>query len=113
MSKRAIRKAITVRFSDDEKQRTEQNAAAAQLSVSRFLAATGAAGRQPISNEERELYAQIIVDLRRIGNNINQLAAAMNAARRGSATPPDESEIEKAGTEVQKLAAEIRAKIKL
>jgi hypothetical protein len=106
-------KPMTIRFTDDEKQRTEQNAAAAQLSVSRFLARTGSAARQPMPRDEREIYAQIILDLRRIGNNINQLAAAQNAARRGSSQPPAQSEIEKAGTDVQKLAATIREKIRL
>jgi uncharacterized protein (DUF1778 family) len=106
-------RAITVRFTPEEKRRTEQNADAAGLSVSRFLAATGSEAAQPISSEERKLYVQIIVELKRIGNNINQLAAAKNAARRGSGQQPEQSEIEKAGTEVQNLAAELRAKIKI
>jgi hypothetical protein len=104
---------ITVRFAAAEKQRTEQNAAAAGLSISRFLAVTGSAAAQPIGSDERALYTQIIVELRRIGNNINQLAAAKNAARRGSGQAPEQSEIEQAGTEVQQLATAIRAKIKI
>ncbi len=104
---------ITVRFTDKEKANTEANATAAQLSVSRFLALTGSEAQQPMTAEQRGLLVKIVVALNRLGNNINQLAAAKNAARRGSGQPPDESEIEKAGTEVQNLAAAIREKIKI
>ncbi len=104
---------ITVRFTPEEKRRTEKNADGAGLSVSRFLAVTGSEAAQPISDEERTLLIKIVVALNRLGSNINQLAAAKNAARRGSGQQPEQSEIEKAGTEVQNLAAEIRAKIKI
>ncbi len=104
---------ITVRFTEQEKRQTEQNADAAGLSISRFLAVTGSTAQQPITAEEKELYIKIIVALNRVGNNLNQLAAATNAARRGSGQPPEQSEIEQAGTEVQQLATAIRAKIKI
>ncbi len=104
---------ITVRFTDAEKRRTEQNADASGLSVSRFLALTGSAAQQPITAEEKSLYIKIVVALNRIGNNINQLSTATNAARRGSATAPEFSEIETAGIEARKLVEAIKKRINL
>lgn len=104
---------ITVRFTPEEKQLTEQNADVAGLSVSRFLALTGSAARQPVSDEEKKLYIKIIVALNQIGNNINQLAAATNASRRGSAAAPEVSEIEAAGIEAKKLVDAIKKRINL
>jgi uncharacterized protein (DUF1778 family) len=104
---------ITVRFTPEEKRLTEQNAAAAGLSVSRFLALTGSAAQQPVSDEEKKLYIKIVGALNRIGKNINDLAAATNAARRGSAVEPESSEIQTAGTELIKLVQAIRKRINL
>jgi hypothetical protein len=105
--------AITVRFSAEEKLKTKTNAAEVGASVSRFLALTGAAGRQPISDEERKLLIKIVVALNRLGNNLNQLTAATNASRIGSAAAAADSEIERAGADVQSLIAAIRQRMNI
>lgn len=104
---------ITVRFTAQEKARTEKNAAAAGLSVSRFLAVTGTVELLPLTEEERDLYIKIAVALNRVGSNLNQLAAAMNAARRGLGAAPEQSEIEKAGEAVRELIKDVRERIGL
>jgi hypothetical protein len=104
---------ITVRFSTEEKQATEQNAQTCGLSVSRFLAVTGSQNRQPISEEQRTLWVKIVVALNKLGNNVNQLTAASNASRIGSAAAPADLEIEKAGTDVQSLVAAIRQRMNI
>ncbi len=104
---------MTVRFTDEEKQNTEQNADITGLSVSRFLALTGSAGHQPVTAEEKALLIKIIAALNRIGKNINDLAAASNASRYGTGRKPEDSEIEAAGTEVKKLVQAVRKRINL
>jgi hypothetical protein len=104
---------ITVRFFEEEKAAAEQNAQECRLSVSRFLALTGAAGRQPISDEEKRLLIKVVVALNRLGNNVNQLTAASNAGRIGSQAAPADSEIQKAGADVQSLVAAIRARMNI
>ncbi len=111
--KRADLRPITVRFTPEEKRLTEQNAEISGLSVSRFLALTGSAAQQPVSDEEKQLYIKIVGALNRIGKNINDLAAATNASRRGSAVTPEHSEIETAGIELKKLVEAIRKRINL
>ncbi len=110
MKKRAP---ITVRFFEEEKAAAEQNAQECGLSVSRFLALTGAAGRQPISEEEKRLLIKVVIALNRLGNNVNQLTAASNASRIGSQAAPADSEIEKAGADVQSLVAAIRKRMNI
>ena len=104
-------RAITVRFSAEEKQKTEQNAAVTGLSVSRFLAKTGSAATQPLTKEEKNFLIEIILQLRRIGNNLNQLAIAQNASRFGNTAAPASSEIERAGIELKKLIQILRNKL--
>ncbi len=110
---RTNRIAITVRFSPEEKENTERNAAEVGCSVSRFLASTGSRNRQPVSREEREFSAKIIAALNRLGNNVNQLATEKNVAQFGAAAEPEAYVIEQAGLEILSLVAEIRERIKL
>jgi hypothetical protein len=111
---RTNRVAITVRFSPDEKENTEKNAAAVGCSVSRFLARTGSQNRQPPNPEERKLLIKIIAELNRLGSNVNQLAKETNSAKflTGEALP-DEFRFEQAGLEILSLVAEIKERIKL
>jgi uncharacterized protein (DUF1778 family) len=106
-------KAITVRFTDEEKENTEQNADITGLSVSRFLALTGSAGHQPVTAEEKALLIKILAVLNRMAKNINDLAKASNASRYGAGGKPEDSEIETAASEVKKLVQAIRKRINL
>ncbi len=105
--------AITVRFTQEEKRRTEKNAAEVGASVSRFLARTGSQNRQPVSREEREILAKLVVELNRLGNNVNQLTTAMNLARQTNEKEPEDYVIEQAGLSILSMVADIREKIKL
>jgi hypothetical protein len=105
--------ALTVRFSPEEKEKAELNAAESGITLSRFLAQAGSLNRLPISDEERQLLIKVVVALNKLGNNVNQLAATSNAARNGSEVAPDEAEIEKAGTDVQSLVAAIRKRMNI
>lgn len=102
---------ITVRFTAEEKANTEQNAAAAGLSISRFLAKTGSAAQQPVTEEERKEVNKIIVELKRIGNNVNQLAKANNASFTGSAAKPEDSEIEAAAIELRNFIKDLKQRL--
>jgi hypothetical protein len=110
---RTNRIAITVRFTEQEKLNTEKNAAEVGTSVSRFLARTGSQNRQPPSREERELLAKLIVGLNQLGNNVNQLTAATNSARKTGEPLPDEFRFEQAGLLILSLVSEIKERIKL
>jgi membrane-bound lytic murein transglycosylase B len=110
---RTKRIAITVRFSPEEKEKTEKNAAEVKASVSRFLARTGSQNRQPVSREERELLAKLIVQLNHLGNNVNQLTTATNLARKSGEPLPDEFRFEQAGLLIISLVSEIKERIKL
>jgi hypothetical protein len=105
--------ALTVRFSPAEKEKAELNATECGITLSRFLAQAGSLNRLPISDEERQLLIKVVVALNRVGNNLNQLAAQSNAARKGSGASPAETEIEKAGTETQKLVGLIRKRMNI
>ncbi len=105
--------AITVRFSPEEKENTEKNAAEVGASVSRFLARTGSEKRQPPDREERKLLIKIVAELNRLGSNVNQLAKETNSAVYTGEASPDEFRFEQAGLEVLSLVAEIKNRIKL
>jgi hypothetical protein len=105
--------AITVRFSPEEKENTEKNAAEVGASVSRFLARTGSQNRQPPDREERQLLIKLIAGLNRLGSNVNQLAKETNSAIYTGESSPDEFRFEQAGLEILSLVSEIKERIKL
>lgn len=105
--------AITVRFSPEEKEKTEKNAAEVGASVSRFLARTGSENRQPVNREEREILAKLIVGLKRLGNNVNQLTTATNSARKTGEPLADDFRFEQAALSILSLVAEIKERVKL
>lgn len=82
MSKQQYPKKILVRLTESEKQKIEGGAKQSQLSVSRFLVRSGVGDERGLDPAERELREQAIYELRRVGVNLNQIAYALNAARR-------------------------------
>jgi hypothetical protein len=97
MSRQQYPKKVLVRLTEAEKRTVEKNAKQSQLSVSRFLARSGVGDERGLDPAERELREQAIYELRRVGVNLNQIAYALNAARRGGrGDEPPASEIAQA-----------------
>lgn len=97
MSKKQYPKKILVRLTEAEKETIEKNAKKSELSVSRYLVRSGVGDERGLDPAERELREQAIYELRRVGVNLNQIAYALNAARRtGHGDEPPASEITKA-----------------
>jgi hypothetical protein len=74
-----------MRLDDAEQAKLEESASAARLSTGAYLraAALGGAGvrARPRASVDRQLLARANADLNRVGNNINQIAHALNAGR--------------------------------
>jgi mobilization protein NikA len=73
-------KSAIVRLTVEEHGRLVELAKEARLSLSRFLAESGLAGKAP-SYEDRERHERAIMEVNRVGNNLNQIARQLNAQR--------------------------------
>ena len=73
-------KRAMVRLTPDEHTRLVEQAREAKLSLSRFLAESGLAGKAP-TFEDRERHERAIMEIKRVGNNLNQIARQLNAQR--------------------------------
>ena len=82
MGKRQKRypKGALVRLTNDEHIRLTELAKKAGLSFSRFLVESGLTGEAP-SHQDRTLRERAILQLARVGNNLNQVARQLNAQR--------------------------------
>lgn len=69
-----------VRLTAAEHRRLVELAKEAKLSLSRFLVAAGLAGKVP-TYEDRERQERAIMEVNRVGNNLNQIARQLNAQR--------------------------------
>src|SRR5215470_4581079 len=75
-------KGALVRLTNDEHRRLTELAKTAGLSLSRFLVESGLTGRAPTS-ADRMVRERAILQLIRVGNNLNQIAKQLNAQRGG------------------------------
>ena len=86
---------LTVRVSAEEKRMIERKAAAAGMSVSRYLAERGTSEEAILEAEDREEEAEALRDLRgevnKIGSNINQIARHCNRSARVDPGPVKEA----------------------
>ena len=73
-------KGALVRLTNDEHMRLTALAKKAGLSFSRFLVESGLTGQAP-TNEDRIQRERAILQLARVGNNLNQIARQLNAQR--------------------------------
>ena len=73
-------KGALVRLTNDEHMRLTALAKKAGLSFSRFLVESGLTGLAP-TNEDRIQRERAILQLARVGNNLNQIARQLNAQR--------------------------------
>jgi hypothetical protein len=80
--KRQRKHVARIRLDDAEQAKLDERASAAGLSLGAYLraASLGAAGvrAKPRASVDRELLARSNADLNRVGNNINQIAHALN-----------------------------------
>jgi hypothetical protein len=87
--KRAIRgdesrtEVVTIRLTKAERARLEQRASAAGLTVSAFAAQALAGGRITVETKPAALVLplELIAEFKRIGNNVNQIAHALNSRK--------------------------------
>lgn len=109
MSKQQYSKKILVRLTEAEKQKIERGAKQSQLSVSRFLVRSGVGDERGLDPAERELREQAIYELRRVGVNLNQIAYALNAARRtGRGDAPPAAEIAQAAENLKAVLEAVK-----
>ena len=73
-------KRALVRLTEGEYRRLVELAKESNLSLSRFLAESGLAGKAP-TFEDRERHERAIMEVKRVGNNLNQIARQLNAQR--------------------------------
>lgn len=104
MSRKQYAKSVLVRLTDAEKRDIEARAERAELSVSRFLVKSGLDEARAIDPQERQLRERALFELRKVGVNLNQVAYALNAARRSAS---GESEVSAA--EIREIASELKA----
>ena len=69
-----------VRLTNEEHGRLTELAKKSGLSLSRFLVESGLTGRAP-THEDRSQRERAILQLARVGNNLNQIARQLNAQR--------------------------------
>ncbi len=89
-------KGALVRLTHDEQMRLTALAKKADLSFSRFLVESGLTGKAPTS-EDRRQRERAILQLARVGNNLNQIARQLNAQQGALSS----REIEESLTEVK------------
>jgi len=73
-------KTALIRLTDDEHSRLMNQARSLRLSLSRFLVHAGLTGKVP-TYEDRERHERAIMEIKRVGNNLNQIARQLNAQR--------------------------------
>jgi hypothetical protein len=84
---------ILVRAKPAERRAIKKRADAAKLSLSRYLVAHGLSDQPPPTPEEKEANRQLLFELKKAGNNLNQIAHAMHSSRLTSTPPPSDYEI--------------------
>jgi hypothetical protein len=111
-------KHLTVRATEQEHNELKTRASAVRMSASRYLIHRGLAGRlpnlratQPPTNEERELLERILYALRKVGNNLNQLAYATNSSRWTGTQQPPTSEINGVARQAKELIEEVKKRL--
>ena len=73
-------KTALIRLTEDEHKWLLAEASRPKVSLSRFLVHAGLTGKAP-SYEDGERHDRAIDEVRRIGNNLNQIAKQLNAQR--------------------------------
>jgi hypothetical protein len=109
----AKEKGLLVRLENHEHEQILKKAEQFNVSASQFLCRLGMEKELP-SGDEVEKFLQIIYQLNRIGNNLNQIAIHLNASRkRGTASNLTEKEILIAALEAKNLHSKLKKLVEL
>lgn len=60
---------------------------------------------------EREVFEEMIFEVRRVGINLNQISHALNAAHRGNGEPPNQRELEDSLSKIESILTKLRKKL--
>ena len=110
----SLPRVFTVRATDDEYKNLKKMAEKTGWSLSRLLVeATLHVGVRPAEEvrAEREVFEDLIFEVRRVGINLNQIAYAINAAYRGNAAPPAQRELEDSLREIERVLTKLRKRL--
>jgi hypothetical protein len=103
---------VVVRLTGAEREYIYEEARAAGLSVSRYVARTLTEGRHPPTIKDREELLRLRYLLEKAGVNLNQIARQLNAwGRGGKLPPPSLSEVKGAAEAVRQLSREALRKM--
>jgi Bacterial mobilisation protein (MobC) len=100
---------VTLRPTDAEHADLTARAADEGMSLSGYLIWAGSRDAPPLSLQDRKILVATREELRRIGVNLNQLAHATNAAKRGNGQAPTAAEIAGTLASLNELMAAIKA----
>jgi hypothetical protein len=103
---------ILVRATTAERKTIRKRADAAELSLSRFLIARGLLDQPPPTREEKEANRQLLFELKKAGNNLNQIAHAIHITRLTGAPPPTESQISEAVLSIKEATTAVKKRMK-
>ncbi len=110
-TKRKFISKILLRVTPAEHEAIKKRAADHELSLSRFAVESALRDHPPLTKLEREQRIQMIFDLRKLGNNLNQIARAVNSARLSKQPPPPQKEFLAAADSVKDLITEMKKKL--
>lgn len=105
---------FTVRANDDEYKKLKKMAKETDHSLSRLLIeATLYVGVRPAAEvrAEREVFEELVFEVRRVGINLNQMVHRLNAARRGKGDPPMQSELERVIKEIERTIETLKIRL--
>lgn len=106
---------FTVRTDEDEHQKLKKMAEKTGWSLSRLVVeATLYYGVKSTAEAtaDRQVFEQMVFEIRKIGINLNQITHTLNAAHRGAGQPPMQGEIDKVLQEIESVLFQLRKKIK-
>ncbi len=98
-------KRVGIYLTEKEKTAIEKNAEKYNLSVSKFLTFAGSRDELPASPEEKKLLFDLNYQIEKAGNNLNQVARALNFSRIADTRPPTQQQIDDA---VSQLTAALK-----
>jgi hypothetical protein len=79
-------KVYFIRCTPAESEEIDAIAATFDMSISRLFVAKFLNNKGVLNNDEKKLFGEILQQLSSIGNNVNQIAAALNSARLSNET---------------------------
>jgi hypothetical protein len=103
---------ILVRATLAERKAIRKRADAAELSLSRFLVARGLSDQPPPTKEDKEALSRILFELKKAGNNLNQIAHAMHSSRLTGAPPPANGETSQALLTIREASTAVKKRMK-